>query len=281
MWAYPASERERVRELLGEPSVKTRAPEAQAKPVGFCPDLLKHAGIENVKCWASKQLAATALCALLAAPLVLILGLRWAAALPLIPLALQFIKLKRAARQRSSNFERDYPVLLVSLTTAVRTGIDPLVALLNAYELFEDKSELRREIEHLRRLSEQGVSEDALILEFAQSIDHPDIKLFRTAFSLARKQGSSLGECLQRLVRITRQRQSFRRKIKAALAMQRLSSVGIAVCAVLIGVMQFIANPAGVRSTMEHPFGSKALLLGGGLILFGLVWMTRIARSKV
>ena len=118
-------------------------------------------------------------------------------------------------------------------------------------------------------------------MRFAENVAHPDICLFRTSLLLARKEGASLAPSLQRLNRVTRQRQSFRRKIKAALAMQKLSSIGIAGCAVVIGVIQVLTNAQAFQEALMHPLGQKVLAAGLVLIAGGVLWMMRLSRARV
>jgi len=191
------------------------------------------------------------------------------------------IKIKRSIFNRAELFERDYTALLVSLAASVRTGMDPLVALSSSAELFSKDSEMYKELEIMRKSISAGVSEDRLIMSFADTINHPDIGLFRTALLIARKEGGSLASCLQRLTKVTRQRQSFRRKIRSAVAMQKLSAFGIASCTVLIGVFQAITNYAALKNAYNHPMGFKIIAASVGAVILGLVWMNQVTKAKL
>ena len=125
------------------------------------------------------------------------------------------------------------------------------------------------------------MSEDEVIRHFAESGRHPDIALFRTAFVLARKEGSAIGACLERLASVTRQRQSFCRKIRGAVAMQRLSAIGIVACFVAIACFQGITNRERLGLAIHSPLGAKMLLLSVGLILFGVGWMFQISKQRL
>lgn len=183
--------------------------------------------------------------------------------------------------KRAENFERDYPAFLLSLASAVRTGLDPIVAFCRSPEIFKGDSELCKEVVKVKENLERGLPEESAFHSFALSVDHPDINLFRTAFILSRKQGSSLSQCLQRLVKVTRQRQSFRRKVASAVAMQKLSAIGIACCACAIGTFQVLSNPQAFLHAFHHPFGQKAIGFGVFLMVSGLFWMMRIARRRI
>lgn len=196
------------------------------------------------------------------------------------PFAL-WLTLARAQFKRAELFERDYPTLLISLASSVRTGLDPTVALSQSERLFSPSSEVRRAINCFTQLIDSGAPEERAIGAFARDISHPDLDLFRTAFILARRHGSSLAHCLHRLTKVTRNRQSFRRKMRAAVAMQKLSAVGIALSACAIALIQYLSSPQAINAAFQHPVGYKLMLLGISLLISGIIWMMSMARSKL
>ena len=201
--------------------------------------------------------------------------------LGLLSIGLGFLFLKSASFKRAIAFEKDYPAFLLSLRSAVRTGHDPLIALEHSVALFPSDSVVRSEISKVVKAIEEGKTEDDAIGLFADTIPHPDVALFRTGFLLSRKQGSSLAPCLERLVKTTRQRQSFRRKIASAVAMQKLSSFGVAGCALFVPVMQFITAPDDLTAAFDHPVGGTVIVIGAGLVVFGFFWMLSMSRQKL
>lgn len=189
--------------------------------------------------------------------------------------------LKRRIFVRAEAFERDYPAMLLSLSSSIRTGLDPLVALQRTKELFPATSEVGRALAAFCLDIERGLTEENAVRRFGCDVSHPDVRLFQTAFLLARREGSSLAACLQRLVKVTRNRQSFRRKMRTAVAMQKLSAMGIAGCAILIVIIQVVTNVEGIRIAMGHPVGSRMLLGGACLMVIGLLWMMRMAKARI
>ena len=183
--------------------------------------------------------------------------------------------------RRTLRFEKDYPAFLLSLRSSVRTGHDPIVAFENTKDFFHKESPLRKEIEQTVEKLHRGAEEEQAIGNFGKSIKHPDVALFRTGFLLSRQHGSSLAPCLERLVRTTRQRQSFRRKIASAVAMQKLSSFGVAACALFVPLMQFVSNPSDLITAWNHPLGGVMLGIGAGCVVGGLFWMLCMTRRKL
>jgi len=217
------------------------------------------------------------------ATLLLVLLLRTPLLLAIIPVhsIIEWQRLRVRAYMRAEAFERDYTALLLSLASGVRTGLDPIVALTKAKDLFSERSEIGQELSQVQERLDHGASEESVITQFGLTIDHPDIRLFRSAFIMARREGSSLAECLQRLAKVTRQRQSFRRKVRGAVAMQKLSAFGIAACLVVIALVQIIGNPTAMIAAYNHPVGSKLLMTGAALVVIGLGWMMRMTRGRI
>lgn len=187
---------------------------------------------------------------------------------------------KRRARQRSDELERDLPALLTSVASSVRAGIDPLSALAAAQEFFPPTSTIARELGRFNRDLVAGADEEVLVRDLMSNIANPDLELFKRCLTLSRRHGTSLADPLHRIVRVVRQRQSFRRKTRAALAMHRMSAIGIAFCATAIGGIQAVMNGAGITIAWAHPVGSKLMIGGVCLISLGVVWMMSMGKEE-
>lgn len=284
MFGAARSEAQRVGRLLeGFAVAKDLQPDEDLLPLvpasGTISKLLRQAGLSrtNLAHLVARQ---AGVCVLLIAAVAAFGNGWWLIGVP-ASLLIELGLVKRAVIVRAQAFERDYTALLVSLASAVRTGSDPMQALVAARGLFPSGSVVRGELQRLHAALEGGAGEESAIGSFAASVAHPDVQLFRTAFILARREGSSLAGCLQRLTRVTRQRQSFRRKIRAAVALQKLSALGIAGCAIFIAGIQWVSNPAAVQSALADPMGVKLLSLGALLVVIGLIWMLNMSKTRI
>lgn len=280
-----SAEVQRARRLSGEEGELGEAPpslEALAAPPEFLSSLSTVFSYAALTRREARALVVIALCAVLAT-ILLYAAVRMPAVflVPAVVLYGEYRWLRRQAYLRAERFERDFTALLLSLASSVRTGQDPLTALLEAHELFPARSEVAKELATVRQSIERGATEDEAVRLFGASIEHPDVSLFQTAFIISRREGASLAQCLLRLARVTRNRQSFRRKVRASVAMQKLSSIGIAGCAVVIMLIQTVTNWDGVRTAIAHPVGSKLLVLGSFLVVTGLVWMMKLSRARI
>jgi len=284
-WFWPMNlingrkERVRIRTLLGvgsQQKLKDQKPESSFEHNR--PEIIRFAGLSQKKI--RELYNRIFLCTTICFAFVFI----FLSPVPLVPLLvyllLEFTRLKHLRKKRIREFEKDYPALMLTLSSSLGSGLDPLVALMTAAELFEEGTEMRRALTNTNKDIEIGKTEEEAILGFAIDIPHPDIKLFRTAFIVARKEGASLAPTLQRLTKVTRQRQSFRRKIRTAIAMQKLSAWGIAGCAILISGIQFMMNPTAITAAAQHPVGKWTLVVAGLCLLSGMFWMSRLAKER-
>lgn len=195
----------------------------------------------------------------------------------IVPSVLRFI-LRSKLRLRSAAIERDLPAFLLSLASSLRTGLEPLEALQKTSALFSRSGPLGQSLQQVCSDLDQGIDETEVLKGLILRTGSRDITTFSETFLLARKEGSSLAECLKRLARVSRQRQSFRRKTRAALAMQKLSAIGIGICLFIIALIQLSTNPTSLQDAFAHPIGSKLLVLSFVLFGAGMVWLFRMTQ---
>ncbi|MGI6680282.1 MAG: type II secretion system F family protein [Bdellovibrionota bacterium] len=196
-------------------------------------------------------------------------------------LIIEYFLLNKKVILRAKNFEEDYPAFLISLASCVKSGKDPLQALLIVKDLFLETSILKEKLLDVLLDIQEGMSEEEAINNFAKDIKHPDIDLFKVAFILSRKEGSGLYKPLRRLTKVTRQRQSFRRKTQSAIAMQKVSAFGILGSGVFIAFIQMIMNREHFFNAISTPLGIRLMALGTVLVFIGIAWMLYLARGKI
>jgi Flp pilus assembly protein TadB len=191
-----------------------------------------------------------------------------------------WMQLARRERRRINAVERDLPALVTSVASSVRAGVDPLRAICDAEEYFPPESPFVPEVRRVKQRLAAGDDEFAVVADFLVEDANPDVELFKQCILLSRRHGSSLAEPLHRVVRTIRQRQSFKRKTRAALAMHRMSAVGIAGCAIVITGMQLVMNITGVKTAFENPAGKIFIGIGASLIVVGVVWMLQMGKEE-
>ncbi len=176
--------------------------------------------------------------------------------------------------------ERDLPALLTAVASSVRAGIDPLRAIIDAKGYLPAESPFVSEVRLFEQRLARGEDEFEAIEQLLAGAYNADVELFKRCILLSRRHGSSLADPLHRIVRVVRQRQSFKRKTRAALAMHRMSALGIALCAILIAIMQLAMNSRGVAQAVEKTAGVVLLSAGGALIVVGVSWMLCMGKEE-
>ena len=111
----------------------------------------------------------------------------------------------------------------------------------------------------------------------------PSIPLrgFVTAILVQRETGGNLAETLDHLSSVIRERFRFERKLRTLTAEGRLSAWILISVPFVLGAVLHLNSPEYLATLTESP--QSPMLLGGCavLMLFGVVWMQRIARVKV
>jgi Flp pilus assembly protein TadB len=263
-----------VETLLGPAAMNRGQHNAPERPSKYAV-YLKEANIAPQ--WVHKRLGVIAVVMLAA---LYFIGLLVALAVLACGALVIVIPVVRARKRRRAELDRDLPTLLTTVASSVRAGLDPLSAVVKAREYFAPQSILAEELNVFSQGLAQGGDEGKLIDELMSGVQHPDVELFRSCLALSRRHGTSLADPLHRITRVVRQRQSFRRKIRAALAMHRLSAIGIAGCALIIGIFQGVTNFKGLLQAWEHPVGSKILMGGILLMVSGVWWMMTIGKME-
>ena len=208
------------------------------------------------------------------------LGFVFSVLLGVFSVLLASTAIRRRVKRRHDELERDLPALLTTIASSVRAGIDPVSAMLQARAFLQPGTEIAQELSAFSIEIAAGKDDEEAINTFMAGVASADLELFKRCMVLSRRHGASLAEPLHRVVRVVRQRQSFRRKTRGALAMHRMSAVGIALCAAVIAGIQIVMNRGGVQLAWEHPVGWKLLAAGGALMTGGICWMMSLGREE-
>ena len=200
----------------------------------------------------------------------------------IFPFALMILSFEVSQKKKRLllHFEQDFPAFLISLSSSIKCGLDPFAAFLASRDLFSKESPLQQAIVQAEQGMEEGLSEEEVINNFANQVNHPDLSLFKQAYLLSRTQGSSLSSCLQRIARVVRSRQSFRRKVRSAVALQKLSALGIFFAVIAMLVIQVVAARETFIAAWQDDLGFKLLVLAACLVIGGIAWMFRVSRLR-
>ena len=189
--------------------------------------------------------------------------------------------LKRAVNARFEAFDKDYPVLLLSYVSLLKTGMSAIGGLENAAKGLEEGSVVRAEVQLLIERLRLGLTEEQAISAFGEDIAHPELELFVQSLILSKRVGGTLSSTLERLARQVRKRQQFRKQAVAAVGMERSSLYMIAVIMGLLMLYLAWTAPQLVFPAFSHPVGKKIFQGGLMLIVFGFYWSNKVTDIKI
>lgn len=189
--------------------------------------------------------------------------------------------LKRAIDRRFMAFDADYPVLLLSYVSLLKTGMSTIAGLETAAKGLDPGSLVRSECELLIERLKLGLTEEQAINSFGDDIAHPELELFVQSLLLSRKVGGTLSTTLERLAKQVRKRQQFRHQAKSAVGLEQGSIYAIAVIMSLLMVYMIYASPDLVLPALKNEFGAKIFQGGLALIIVGFWWSKKVTNIKI
>jgi tight adherence protein B len=109
----------------------------------------------------------------------------------------------------------------------------------------------------------------------------PDVRIFVSAIQIQRDSGGNLGEILDTLATVMRERFKLQRQVKIFTAEGRLSSYALTAMPLLGLVGMYIFNRNYLMPLFRDPSGQKALAFVGVLQIVGHIVISRIIKIKV
>ena len=185
-----------------------------------------------------------------------------------------------AIRQRRFNkFEEQFPEAMDFLGRAVRAGH----AFTTGFELIAN--ELPPPVGEEFRITFQqqklGLPFRDALQNLAVRVPLPDVRIFISSLQIQRDSGGNLGEILDTMSTVVRERFKLRRQIKIYTAEGRLSSyVLTALPFAALGALYFL-QPAYIMPMFTEPRGQRMLTLAAILQAVGYVVIGRIIKIKV
>ena len=184
-------------------------------------------------------------------------------------------------RKRVDNFDKDYPVLLLSYVSLLKTGMSVIQGLEAAARGLDEDSFVRSEVELLIERLRLGLTEDQAIGAFGEDVAHPEIELFVQSLILSKRVGGTLSATLERLAKQVRKRQQFRKQAVAAVGMERASLAVIACIMTLLMLYLMWTSPQLIFPAFQHPLGQKITQGGLMLIIFGFYLSRKVTELKI
>jgi len=189
--------------------------------------------------------------------------------------------LNSRVHKRFKAFDVDYPTLLLSFTSLLKTGMNALTGLEAAANGLPKESLVRAEVNLLIERLRLGLTEEQAINAFGEDIAHPELELFVQSLLLSKRVGGTLSSTLERLARQVRKRQQFRDQAVAAVGMERNSMYAVAF--IMGGLLLYLiwVQPDLILPALSHPRGRGIFHWGIFSVIMGYLWSRVVTNIKV
>ena len=195
-----------------------------------------------------------------------------AAAIPTI-----VVHLKRQSRFRQ--FEELFPDAIDQLARAVRAGH----AFTSGFELIgkELPDPLGHEFRTTYAQQNLGVPLQTALQNLATRVPLPDVRFFVAAVQIQRESGGNLGEVLDSLGQVVRERFKLMRQIRVFTAEGRLSMYILMAMPFVAAFAMYMLNPEYLMPLIEDPRGQVALLVAAVMQVIGFLIIRKMIQIKV
>lgn len=192
---------------------------------------------------------------------------------------LPLLYLRRARRKRIDAFEAQFPDALLFVARAMRAGHAFSVSLDMLQKEFDKplSSEFRIVFEE----QNLGLPIDVALEKLAKRMPMLDVRFFVAAVILQKRTGGNLGEILEKLAGLIRERFKLRGQIRTISAHGRMSSAVLTAIPVVVATMMYFVNRAHMMFFVEEEIGQWMAGLAVAFVCVGFLIMRQIVKIEV
>ncbi len=192
---------------------------------------------------------------------------------------LPFFILNIIKKKRVKKFEEQLPDALDMIARALRAGH----ALGGGLDMVGQEFSEPLGPEFTRTVTQItfGVGLEQALRNMAKRIDCPDLKFLVVSVMIQRESGGNLGEIMENIARIIRERFVLRGKIQTLAAEGKFSAIILFVLPFLVALALFFINPEYMKELIYDPRGKIIIAISVGMMLLGLAIIRRIINIKI
>ena len=192
---------------------------------------------------------------------------------------LPFFVLNIIKKRRMKKFEEQLPDALDMIARSLRAGH----ALGSGLDMVGKEFAEPLGPEFTRTVTQLsfGVGLEQALRNMAKRIDCPDLKFLVVSVMIQRESGGNLGEIMENISRIIRERFVLRGKIQTLAAEGKFSAIILVALPFLTGLALFVVNPSYMKELIYDPKGRIVIAIAAGMMLLGLAIIKRIINIKI
>lgn len=207
-------------------------------------------------------------------------GIRYVSFIAAVAAAsLPLVYLRRARQKRISAFEAQFPDALLFVARAMRAGHAFSVSLDMLQKEFDKplSSEFRIVFEE----QNLGLPIDVALEKLAKRMPMLDVRFFVAAVILQKRTGGNLGEILEKLAGLIRERFKLRGQIRTISAHGRMSSAVLTAIPIVVATMMWFVNRPHMMFFVEDELGKWMAGLAVAFVCVGFLIMRQIVKIEV
>ena len=183
--------------------------------------------------------------------------------LGLLGLILPYLFLKIAEKRYYNRFNEQLPDALDLLSRAVRSGNALSAGLAMIAEQIDDpiKSEFAATVDEINL----GLSMDEAMENLCERVPLPDLRFFSIAILVQKETGGNIGEILDNISRLIRERIEFKRHVSALTAEGRLSAIILVGLPIFMFIYMYLTNFDYISLLWKEKIGHYMIF--GGIVL--------------
>ena len=180
--------------------------------------------------------------------------------------------------KRQKNFTAHFADAMDIIVRGVRTGL-PLGDCLRMIA-HESPEPVRGEFSQLVEAESVGVPIEICIDKMYERMPLAEVNFFGTVLNIQRSTGGNLGESLDNLSKVLRERKLLREKIKAMSAEAKTSAIIIGLLPPGVMVMVSMSSPDYMHDLYFTKTGQMNLMISAGMMILGIVVMRKMINFK-
>lgn len=193
--------------------------------------------------------------------------------------SLPLLYLRRARRKRVDAFEAQFPDALLFVARAMRAGHAFSVSLDMLQKEFDKP--LSSEFHIVFEEQNLGLPIDVALEKLAKRMPMLDVRFFVAAVILQKRTGGNLGEILEKLAGLIRERFKLRGQIRTISAHGRMSSAVLTAIPIVVSIMMWFVNRDHMMFFVEEEIGQWMAGLAVGFVGVGFLIMRQIVKIEV
>ncbi|MCW2961428.1 MAG: type secretion system protein [Thermoleophilia bacterium] len=189
------------------------------------------------------------------------------------------IWLIRKAKKRRRRFEEQLADVLQAISSSLKAG-HSFNQSINAM-VKDSPAPTSEEFQRVMAEARLGMPIEAALQAMADRMGSPDFEFAVTTVNIQRTVGGSLADILEMVGDTVRDRQQFRKKVKALTSMGQMSAYVLLAMPIFIGGVITLMSPSYMAPMFTTPMGHMMLAAGAVSMILGYVACMKVVSVKV